>query len=136
VRGAAAVPREERLRNERRDKQHFAAAGRNGTTWGHVLYRDTETGYSLHIKNPFGVVYNSFATLTTDADGQGFDTRLLQESKFQGGAILSWTDQGGGKVLLVDEGEPGRSDYFQIIALNATTGGLLAGGNIQMHGKC
>ena len=118
------------------DKQHFAAAGRNQMTWGHVLYRDTVTGYSLHIKNPSGLVYDSFATLTKDALKQGFHTDLLDESKFQGGAILTW-DQGNSKVLLVDEGEPGRSDYFEIIAgPDATTGGLLAGGNIQMHGKC
>jgi hypothetical protein len=118
------------------DKQHFAAAGRNLTTWGHVLYRDTTSGYSLHTKNPYAVVYGVFAQLKADADAQGFNTSLLDVSKFQGGAILSWTDQGGGKVLLVDEGEPGRSDYFQIIAPNAITGGFLAGGNIQMHGKC
>jgi len=38
---------------------------------------------------------------------------------------------------LVDEGEPGRADYFQILATGAPSGGdLLAGGNIQMHGKC
>ena len=119
------------------DKQHFAAAGRNQTNWGHVLYRDTTTGYSLHIKNPYGVVYSSLEQLQKDATAAGFNSsavNALDASKFQGGAILTWTD---GKVLLVDEGEPGRSDYFEIIAgLNATTGGLLAGGNIQMHGKC
>ena len=118
------------------DKQHFAAAARNMTNWGHVLYRDSASGFSLHVKNPFGVVYSSFASLKADADAQGFNTSLLDSTKFQGGAIATWTDQGGGKVLLVDEGEPGRSDYFQIIAPNAMTGGLLAGGNIQMHGKC
>jgi hypothetical protein len=118
------------------DKQHFAAAGRNLTNWGHVLYRDTLSGYILHTKSPYAVVYGVFGQLKADADVQGFNTGLLDASKFQGGAILTWTDQGGGKMLLVDEGEPGRSDYFQIIAPNAMTGGLLAGGNIQMHGKC
>ena len=118
------------------DKQHFAAAGRNLTNWGHVLYRDTLSGYSLHVHGPYAVVYGVFGQLKANADGQGFNTSLLDASKFQGGAILTWTDQGGGKMLLVDEGEPGRSDYFQIIAPNAMTGGLLAGGNIQMHGKC
>ncbi len=116
------------------NKQHFTAAGRNQTNWGHVLYRDTASGYSLHVKDPYGVVYSSFDDLKRNADAQGFDTSRLDATKFQGGAILSWT---GGKVLLVDEGEPGRSDYFQIIAPpGAVTGGLLAGGNIQMHGKC
>ena len=116
------------------NKQHFAAAGRNLTNWGHVLYRDTATGYTLHVKDPFGLVYSSFTDLVTNANAQNFDTSRLDASKFQGGAILSWD---GGKVLLVDEGEPGRSDYFQIIAPpGAVTGGLLAGGNIQMHGKC
>ena len=76
----------------------------------------------------------NFADLKANADSQNFDTSRLDASKFQGGAILSWD---GGKVLLVDEGEPGRDDYFQIIAPpGAATGGLLAGGNIQMHGKC
>ena len=118
------------------DKQHFAAAGRNLTNWGHLLYRDTLSGYSLHTRNPYAIVYGVFAQLKADAAAQGFNTSLLDAAKFEGGAILSWTDQGGGKVLLVDEGEPGRSDYFQIIAPGAMTGGLLVGGNIQMHGKC
>jgi hypothetical protein len=121
------------------NKQHFAAAGRNMTTWGHVLYRDTASGYSLHVKNPFAVVYSSLAQLKADATAAGFNSgavNALDPAKFQGGAILTWTDQGGGKVLLVDEGEPGRSDYFAIIAPGAVTGGTLAGGNIQMHGKC
>jgi hypothetical protein len=123
----------------RSDKQHFAAAGRNLTNWGHVLYRDTASGYTLHVKKPFGVVYNSLTQLQADATAAGFNSgavSALDPSKFQGGAILTWTDQGGGKVLLVDEGEPGRSDYFEIIAPSALTGGTLAGGNIQMHGKC
>ena len=116
------------------NKQHFTAAGRNLTNWGHVLYRDSATGYSLHVKDPYGIVFSSFADLKTNADAQGFDTSRLDAMKFQGGAILTWE---GGKVLLVDEGEPGRNDYFQIIAPpGAVTGGLLAGGNIQMHGKC
>ena len=116
------------------NKQHFAAAGRNLTNWGHVIYRDTATGYTIHVKDPYGVVYSSFDDLKMNADAQGFDTSRLDGSKFQGGAILSWD---GGKVLLVDEGEPGRDDYFQIIAPpGAVTKGLLAGGNIQMHGKC
>jgi hypothetical protein len=118
------------------DKQHFTAAARHLTNWGHLLFRDSVSGYSLHVKNPYGVVYNSFATLKADADANGFHTALLDATKFQGGAIVTWTDQGGGKALLVDEGEPGRSDYFEIIAPNAVTGGLLAGGNIQMHGRC
>ena len=121
------------------DKQHFAAAGRNGTNWGHVVYRDTMSGFTLHVHNPYGVVYDNFETLTAAATTQGFDTSKLDPRKFEGGAILSWpvTDQGGGKVLLVDEGEPGRADYFQILATGAPSGGdLLAGGNIQMHGKC
>jgi hypothetical protein len=118
------------------DKQHFAAAGRNQTNWGHVLFRDSATGYTLHVKNPYAVVYKDFATLKADATTAKFDTSSLDEGKFQGGAILTWTDQGGGKALLVDEGEPGRSDYFQIIAPLATAAGLLAGGNIQMHGRC
>ena len=44
-----------------------------------------------------------------------------------------------GEVLVIDMGEPGvDNDYFEIASLGSTTGALgrLAGGNIQMHGKC
>src|SRR2546422_4262498 len=45
----------------RSTKQHLATPGRNLTSWRHVLYRDTS--FSLHVKNPYAVVYNSLATL-------------------------------------------------------------------------
>src|SRR5207247_6647529 len=56
------------------NKQHFAAAGRNQTNWGHVIYRDTATGYTLHVKDPYGLVSGSFADPKTSADAQGSHT--------------------------------------------------------------
>ena len=43
-----------------------------------------------------------------------------------------------GQVLVIDMGEPGRSDFFEIQTTDgsASAYGTLAGGNIQMHGKC
>jgi len=48
-----------------------------------------------------------------------------------------------GEVLVIDGGEPGvGSDFFEIAGLGSSGtlasigGGFLAGGNIQMHGKC
>src|SRR5947209_62375 len=66
------------------NKQHFAAAGRNLTNWGHVIYRDTATGYTIHVKDPYGAVYSSFDDLKMNADAQGFDTSRLDAMKFQG----------------------------------------------------
>src|SRR5207248_9835256 len=56
------------------NQQHFAASGRNLTNLGHVMYRDTATGYRTHVKDPNGAVCSSFTELQKSADAQGFDT--------------------------------------------------------------
>jgi hypothetical protein len=132
-------------------KAHFAVAGRNASYWGHVLYRDSLS--SVHIQNPYAVVYNNFATLTADANAFKYfhkyvDQNQFDAGKFQGAAILTWYDSNGapaGQVLVIDMGEPGRADFFEIVSASVLTmgelgtgdaGGFLAGGNVQMHGKC
>jgi hypothetical protein len=115
-------------------KAHFAVAGRNLTAWGHVLYGPTK----LHVKNPMAKVFDTRAGLMADADFSKFHAPPAPApDTFQGAAILTFNDpSGSGQVLVIDMGEPGRSDFFEIQATNAAAYGTLAGGNIQMHGKC
>jgi hypothetical protein len=119
-------------------KAHFAVAGRNLTAWGHVLYGPTK----LHVKNPTANVYDTRAGLRSDPDYPKFAGNVPavpDPDTFQGAAILTWRDAGGsvlGQALVIDMGEPGRDDFFEILTTNATAWGRLAGGNIQMHGKC
>lgn len=133
------------------DKGHFALAGRDGGGWGHVMYRDST--FKLHVKNPNAKVFvtqNDLANeLKTNSLGlpQPFslDVNSLKTGAFQGAAILWWTNSNGqiiGEVLAVDMGEPGHgADYFEIWDLSSNpsvrlAANFLAGGNIQMHGKC
>lgn len=125
------------------NKAHFAVAGRNLQNWGHVLYHDGTT--SLHIKNPFAVVYNTLAGLESDTRSNQFSIfqsvkNSLDPTKFQGAAILTGTDDLGNtvNVLAIDMGEPGHgNDFFELLSQpTGDAGGFLAGGNIQMHGKC
>src|SRR5436309_13980024 len=119
-------------------KAHFAVAGRNLTAWGHVLYGPTK----LHVKDPMAKVYDTRAGLLTDPDSAKFHVPdAPSPDTFQGAAILTWKDGLGavlGQVLVIDMGEPGRSDFFEILTTDgsAKAWGTLAGGNIQMHGKC
>ena len=120
-------------------KAHFAVAGRNQTAWGHVLYGPTK----LHVKDPMAKVYDNRTDLKADLESTTFHAppppTPPAPDTFQGAAILTWKDASGnvlGQVLVIDMGEPGRSDFFEIHATNADAWGTLAGGNIQMHGRC
>ena len=134
-------------------KLHFAAAGRNGDTWGHVLWGPD----GLHVKNPTGFVYDdaTVADLAKEV-ASGFtafhdlEGTLETNGTFQGAALLTWTSsQSGtsapGEALLIDMGEPGNQpkgyDFFELVRGSGSdvahvAGGLLQGGNVQMHGKC
>jgi len=121
------------------NKAHFAVAGRNLTAWGHVLYGPTK----LHVKDPMANVYDTRLGLQGDPDYSKFSANVPapMTDTFQGAAILTWKDGSGavlGQVLVIDMGEPGRSDFFEILTTDgsANAWGTLAGGNIQMHGKC
>jgi hypothetical protein len=133
-------------------KLHFAAAGRNNSAWGHVMYGPT----GLHVKDPTAVVFTSLADLEAavpigfSAFGDAKNTIDLNAGKFQGAAILSWTTvktgtPAPGEALLIDMGEPGNQpkgyDFFELASgsgpnVVSVAGGLLQGGNVQMHGKC
>jgi hypothetical protein len=115
-------------------KAHFAVAGRNLTAWGHVLYGPTK----LHVKDPVANVYDTRSGLQGDARYSSFHAPAAPiPDTFQGAAILTFNDSAGsGQVLVIDMGEPGRGDFFEIQSTNGNAFGTLAGGNIQMHGKC
>lgn len=115
-------------------KAHFAVAGRNLTAWGHVLYGPTK----LHVKDPMANVYDTRVGLEGDARYSNFNVPAAPTpDTFQGAAILTFTGpSGSGQVLVIDMGEPGRADFFEIQSANGNAFGTLAGGNIQMHGKC
>jgi hypothetical protein len=131
--------------------QHFTVAGRDtsdGVTppWGHVMWKPT----GLHVKNPFGKIIRSLVDLDNVLSAHPeltFKRDPVTDASFQGGALLYWTADGSatgqivGEALALDDGEPGRSDFFEIVGLNAGKlvsigAGFLQGGNIQMHGKC
>jgi hypothetical protein len=104
------------------------------------------------VQDPTAVVYdiNMWNQLVSDTSGfTKFQKALgtLDKSTFEGAAILTWTTAATGspvpgEALLVDMGEPGRSDFFEIASINtdgtlaSIAGGFLAGGNVQMHGRC
>jgi hypothetical protein len=129
-------------------KQHFAVAGRDGEAWGHVMWKPT----GLHVKRPFAKVVRSIAALDTELSTRPeftFRTSTLtgRSGTFEGAALLWWTADGTatgsivGEALAVDMGEPGRSDFFEVVGsgpagLASAGAGFLDGGNVQMHGKC
>jgi hypothetical protein len=112
------------------------------------------------VKNPNGAVYP--VSSITDLEPlvpAGFtafhslQSTLESHGTFQGAALLTWTtSQSGtpapGEALLIDMGEPGNQnaqqkgyDFFEIASgsgdsVKSVAGGLLQGGNVQMHGKC
>jgi hypothetical protein len=130
-------------------KQHFAVAGRDSSTdgWGHVMWKST----GLHVKRPFGKVVRTIDALDLELGKRPEFTfkrsMLATPAAFEGAAFLWWTNDGTptgrleGEALAIDMGEPGRSDFFELIGVGATGpasvgAGFLDGGNVQMHGKC
>jgi hypothetical protein len=105
----------------------------------------------LNVKRPFAKVVRSLASLEAElamrTEFSFQKTMLRDEVTFEGAALLWWTADGtsdgqiAGEALAIDMGEPGRSDFFELVArgsdrLVSIGAGLLAGGNVQMHGKC
>jgi hypothetical protein len=128
-------------------KQHFTVAGRDGEAWGHVMWKPT----GLHVKRPFAKVVRSLSALDAELSTRPeftFTTSVLPNpGAFEGAAVLWWTNDGtptgqvAGEALAVDMGEPGRSDFFELVSsgpggLASAGAGFLGGGNVQMHGEC
>lgn len=102
-------------------KANFAVAGglKNGALWGHLLYIDHGTG--MKVKG---------TGVTAYVIGAGTARHIEGTCEINGVA-------GTYSVDVADNGEPGRNlDTFSIKLPNYTASGLLAGGNIQLHGPC
>ena len=100
-------------------RQNFAVAGgiKNGNFWGHLLYIDHGTG--MKVKGTGVTAYT-----VTGATARRIEGTCEIDGR-PGGKYVADVD---------DQGEPGTADRFAL-ALNGTrvAGGVLEGGNIQLH---
>ncbi|TMC43299.1 MAG: hypothetical protein E6J23_10170 [Chloroflexi bacterium] len=99
-------------------RENFAVAGGPGG-WGHLQYIDHSSNFK--VKGTGVTAYGPGATPTSrEIDG-----------------TAEWTGGGGTyHVEVADNGEPGRSDTFQLVLSNGYgAAGTLDGGNIQLHCK-
>jgi hypothetical protein len=103
------------------ERANLAVGGgiKNGGLWGHLVYHDRAAG--LKVKG----------TGVTGYEATGPTSRRIRGTCDINGAAGTYI------VEVADNGEPGRQDTFQITLLNGyTASGTLAGGNIQLHGRC
>ncbi len=107
-------------------KANFGVAGgiRNGSFWGHLEYIDHGNGLKVHGTGVIG--YSIVGPTTREIDGTA-------EVNGQTGFTY--------KVIVADNGEPGRNDTFSITLSPPPNGypgasGTLQGGNIQLHFPC
>lgn len=106
-------------------KGTFGVSGgiRRGAYWGHLTYQDHGTGMKVQ------------STAVTGFEETGPTSRVIRYAVTINGA------PGTATVRVVDNGEPGRNDIFEItLSTGYTAGGSLGGsrpggGNIQVH-KC
>lgn len=104
-------------------KGNFGVAGgiKNGAFWGHLTYLDHD-GDGPKVKGTGVTGYEKVDATTRRISGTA-------EVNGQGGFTY--------EVQVTDRGEPGRSDEFTLRLSNGyQAGGLLSGGNIQLHGSC
>ncbi|HEY3083276.1 MAG TPA: choice-of-anchor P family protein [Chloroflexota bacterium] len=103
-------------------KGTFAVAGgiKNGAFWGHLSYIDHGNGYK--VKGTGVTAYAVTGTTSRHIEGT---------AEINGKAGFTYS------VDVDDKGEPGRKDTFKLTLSNAySAGGLLDGGNIQLHNPC
>lgn len=102
-------------------KKHFVIAFRDGDLdWGHLRYSDKAAGVKITADKPFtdAEVYS-----VPNADG--------------GGTLTGETSSGSFQSTIIDAGEPGRNDWFELHTPGVTgAAGNLEGGNIQVHKAC
>lgn len=103
-------------------KKHFVIAFRDGDMdWGHLRYSDKAAGVKITADKPFT---DAEVHSLPDADG--------------GGTLTGETTSGRSfQSKIIDAGEPGRNDWFELDTPEVTgAAGNLAGGNIQVHKAC
>ena len=99
-------------------KRHFVIAFREGDpAWGHLMYADQASGTRITADKPFA---------TTSIDPAA--------GKQGGGTVTGHSNAGSFIANVIDNGEPGRDDFFSLDVAKAS--GTLEGGNIQVHRPC
>jgi len=102
-------------------KGTFGAGGgrRQGELWGHLEYQDHGTGMNVHGTGVTAYTVGSNASTSRHIEGTA-------EINHQSGFTYT--------VDVVDNGEPGRNDTFDIQLSNGYMAhGFVSGGNIQLH---
>jgi hypothetical protein len=114
------------ITNQSGDKANFGVAGgiKQGVGWGHLTYIDHGAG-GLHAKG-------------TSVTGYVPDPDIPTMRHITGTAEVNGQPGYTYQVDVSDNGEPGSNDYFAIrlfsgADLSYSAGGLLRGGNIQLH---
>jgi hypothetical protein len=105
-------------------KSTFGVSGgiKNGKFWGNLSFDNHQKNNPVKIKSTSVTAYIVIDALTRQIEGI---------AKVNGKGSYQY------KVIVVDNGEPGRQDTFSVELSNGyATSGLLTGGNIQLHKKC
>lgn len=112
-------------------KRHFAVAFRDGDLdWGHMMFTDKANGLTVRGAKPWlaSLVYGA-----TGADGEGqlYGNATVTRNRVTDPSPVPF------RVRLLDKGEPGRGDFFELeLGGTIIAAGPLAGGNIQAHKPC
>jgi hypothetical protein len=104
------------------DKATFGVSGgiKNNEFWGNLSYNDHKNG--VKVKSTSVTAYIVIDSVTRQIEGV---------ANVNDGGSFTY------KVVVVDNGEPGRNDSFSIELSNGyNASGTLRGGNIQIHKKC
>jgi hypothetical protein len=104
------------------DKATFGVSGgiKNNKFWGHLSYNDHANG--VKVKSSSVTAYIVIDAVTRQIEGI---------------ASINESDSFTYKVVVVDNGEPGRNDSFSIELSNGySASGTLRGGNITIHTQC
>ncbi len=105
------------------DKATFGVSGgiKNGQFWGQLSYNDHERN-GVKVKSTSVTAYIVLDAVTRQIEGT---------AKVNGRGSFTY------KVIVVDNGEPGRNDVFSLELSNGySVSGTLKGGNIQLRRKC
>jgi hypothetical protein len=98
-------------------KRHFVIAFRDGDPgWGHLMYSDQASGERIRADKPFS------------------SASVYPAGKEGGGTVTGNSSAGSFIASIVDNGEPGRDDWFSLDV--AAAAGTLDGGNLQVHRPC
>jgi hypothetical protein len=104
------------------DKATFGVSGgiKNNKFWGQLSYNDHTNG--VKVKSSSVTAYIVIDAVTRQIEGV---------ADINGSGSFTY------KVIVVDNGEPGRNDSFSIELSNGySASGTLKGGNIQLHKDC